>query len=219
MPRPFHSNSKINVFVKHVRSVAKENGIRVYLPTAKTVYDKVDKVRLGGYFDVENMTLACACKVYPIQLWLGTLAHEYGHMCQWLEETEIWNRRIAGQCPETIFWSWLTYQKDPPARILKRSIDTLKEVELDAERRAVKTAIEFDLPLDLDHYRRQSEAYIHLYNVIAKVRKWPKVGCYPTRFPSILKVMPGTLRGSFKTTPWSVEKLIRQKCFKEVITD
>jgi len=74
-------------FLDTVRITCAKNKIKLCLSPTNTIYaDAADECL--GYFNQETSTLAVACN-HPD--WLTTLAHEYAHLHQYLE-----NSRLAG---------------------------------------------------------------------------------------------------------------------------
>jgi len=195
-------------FVTHVRKVSRDNGIKTYFPTAAFVLYDGEPNKLGGFFCPERKVLACACKVARQATWLGIMANEYSHLEQWLDGTYP---SVKGSShPEDVFWTWL--QGVPRSQhLLLKALDYMKKLEIDCERRTVKNIVKYHLPINLDKYKKQAEAYIHAYNIIQEMRSWPLRG--PTEYYKIYGQLPGTLRGAFKTTPRNIGNLIKDMCY------
>ena len=78
--------------IDYVRSECKEHGIRFVLSNHQAV-NTGERCRASGYFDETSLVVA-----KKSSKWVQTLAHEYCHMCQWLEGepkiSNIYNERI-----------------------------------------------------------------------------------------------------------------------------
>ena len=78
--------------IDYVRSECKEHGIRFVLSNHQAV-NTGERCRASGYFDETSLVVA-----KKSSKWVQTLAHEYCHMCQWLEGepkiSNIYNDRI-----------------------------------------------------------------------------------------------------------------------------
>lgn len=167
-------------------------GVSVLL--APAAYVEVDGVKCGGFFCGEELKLAVGVDRDEEQ-WLGILLHEYSHLTQWAEDSAIWreDERVSGGTDD-----WLSGK---PVRNAKHKIEVRRELEADCERRTIRLVKELQAPIDLEHYARAANSYIHFYNVMRDTRKWYRDGMGPYTRPDILAMCRPTLDRDFSKTP------------------
>ena len=76
--------NSINRFVSHVRHAVEDSWVpqgTFHFSMEKGVRFRDDSFS-NGYFESEGHILAVAAGK-PVEQWLPTLAHEYGHLTQW----------------------------------------------------------------------------------------------------------------------------------------
>lgn len=158
-------------FIKHVRRVCKEYNVKFLLKNTKKIKIS-DNIFCGGYFEdfsKKKGVLACAAKNKD---YLLLLVHEFSHMEQWIEQTQVWkNAKHSGSIDE-----WLDGKS---ICNINSKIDKVKMLELDCERRALENIKKFNLPIDLKIYAQKANSYILFYNYIKETRKWSKPGKAP----------------------------------------
>ena len=159
--KPLTSNDK--QFIKYVKETCKQEGIKVVLRNSKSV--KVDtNVRVSGYFDSEHKELVVARKHKEF---LALLVHEFGHVTQWQENTKLW-KDADNSIPKTDAWL-----QGKEIYNIKHHLSVVRDLELDNEKRSVKLIKKFKLNIDVPDYIRKANCYIHLYNYLYHIRRWP----------------------------------------------
>ena len=128
------------------------------------------------------------------QLWLGCLLHEYCHLTQWVEQTPLW---LADGKSDNID-EWLAGKA---IRCPRKAISLRREMEADCERRTVRLIQELQAPINLPHYIRAANSYIHFHNVMADKRKWYRADRTPYKTPEVTMLANPTLDADFSKTP------------------
>lgn len=160
-------------FIKHVEDVCVSQNIKLVLYPKREYYESTG---------ILSDKLLVVCIDYPLDVWLSTLVHEYGHL-----EQDI---NGAHQISSDIF-TWLKHKKKHSSTLYK-----LRDMELDCERRSLKNIDRFKLPLKKSEYAKKAAAYIHYYNYMLINPVWPKIP--PSSIDEIVNVMPNSLRGNFQ---------------------
>jgi hypothetical protein len=183
------------------------NKISLVLASKKKVLIDGEGLGCAGYFDPEEMVLAVATKRPD---WFLTLLHEFGHMQQWRDDP----KSFEGDEDED-FWDWLTGSKELSKRKLRHSVNEIRRMELDCEMRVADCIVRNpELRIDLSTYVRQANAYLYLYTVVAKHRKWISMRKKaPYIVPEIVRLMPDTLPQNYWKLPKSYERLVVKHCF------
>lgn len=148
-------------FIEFVKEECKRTGIKCDL--RPTTFVKADGIMCAGYFDETNMQLVVAMNRHDS---LGALAHEYCHLTQWEEGMRLW--RLSDHALHQLH-KWL---RGKPVRHIRRHIATVRELELDNERRTAKMIKRWKLSIDVKEYVRGANAYIHFYNWLYLSRSW-----------------------------------------------
>ncbi len=182
-------------YLNHLKEKTEEHNVKLILVNRTYFYD--DGISIGGYFSEEPLELAVA-KRKPRKIWLPYLIHEDSHLDQWIEQCPEWtNTQIGNICASEILPSWIN-GKEYSTETIQEAIASLREMELDCERRALKKIRKFNLPINPQHYIKTAAVNIHQYNYALIRRKYPRKNKkLPYKDPKILETMPRTLRGNF----------------------
>ena len=135
-----------------------------------------------GEFDDELRILEVSEK----PKFLEVLVHEYSHMRQWIEKSEVYRKRYKGFEPYDVMHNWLHENKDYKEDVLDNCFRLVKETELDCEMRAVETIKKWKLPVNTKRYTKCAIAYIYYYDYLRHNRK---VGERSYESPKILKLI------------------------------
>jgi hypothetical protein len=183
-------------FVEDLKEVCTERNVRLYLPNTTSVkYNATTTVH--GFFGGKPITLACARKS---PLFVEILVHESCHLDQYFDDYKFFNK---GNDSDLID-QWLLGKKIDN---VKKHIAITREIELDCEKRSVDKIIEYDLPINIDHYIKKSNAYLWFYTYMSKHRFWPSADQIPYKILSIWSKMPSTFQKSYSDMPTYVETL------------
>lgn len=158
------------IFLSYIRKKCKEHNVKLILKNAKKI-KLSNKIYVGGYFSDEpnECELACALKN---QEYLNLLVHEYSHMEQWVDKSEIWTNAKGTEMLD----DWLEGKE---IKNIDKKIDDLKLCELDCEKRALRNIKKFNLPINLKTYIQKANSYVLFYNYIKETRRWSKPGNAP----------------------------------------
>lgn len=191
-------------FLKHVREHLSEYGGRL-------VFGRGNKVNCGdgcrsiGYFSDNPLEIRVARKSRdPIT----TVAHEYAHFLQWLENPQHVMR--ADDKASFIMFDWLG-GKEFENRDVEKAFCRVMVMERDAERRTVELIKKFNLNVDIDKYIRQANCYIYMHWIMKERRSWRyKPGCVdPFSSRTVISKMPNTFKAkSDRKIPSHIRKTL-----------
>lgn len=167
----------IEKFIDDLKKQCSDNGINLYLPDTKNV--KIDNGNFArGYFD--EVTLACAMGRNDF---IFTLVHESCHLDQFLEKSELWVK-----ASDSLLDDWLAGKNIDN---IQKHIDSLKWLELDCEKRAVKKMKKYKIPFNEYTYIQKANAYVQFYNFMGFSRRWCKKQNTPYGNRNVWSEMPG----------------------------
>jgi len=181
---------KVKLFIDHLKEVAEQNNIKLFLSPEKGVpLGEGSNILCNGYFDGENRVLACAMGK-DISYWLLIILHESSHMDQFLENDPNWTGNLGlVQTDE-----WLAGSEDVDLGVIREEIRTSINLELDCERRTIEKIKKWSLDkiVDITEYIQKGNAYILFYLWMEKNRSWYTIGKEPYNIDEIVSVMPKT---------------------------
>ncbi len=144
----------------------------------KIEFSKKEKIELiddgsmcYGYWDdsdPKNPILACSVKG-DINKWGPFFTHEFGHFQQWRDRTEVWRSNVKFTAKEQA--AIINNRPISEKRMIK-FLSACRELELDAEKRAVKLFKKYNVPIDLDKYIKGANVYIFFQNYLYWYRHW-----------------------------------------------
>ncbi len=193
-------------FIAHVEATCKKHKVRFLLAKGKTV-DQGDGLGCSGFFDDEDMVLAVACGHKD---WLGILAHEFCHMLQWIADDPLWINSGEKMCEW--YWEWVFGSTERSKDKTDRACRAQLAVELGCEQRAVRLMRRWKLPVNLDRYIRNANAYVMFYTFMRLNGVW--YGRAPYRVPAIRAIMPGKFmpRGWYEKMSPEYAQLVYRHC-------
>jgi hypothetical protein len=171
------NQKRTNDFVKHVRRTAKLVNVRVVLRKQNKLFcNSNPKDKVNGYFSEPEGRRSGVITVAvnrPRSKWLGCLAHEFGHMCQWFFNQKVWyDCEIPRHGDATeIIQEW-EQGEDYPNSVVERAFKAVRNLEQDADEKAMMYIEEWKLPVDLYTYQAESTNYDYSYSMMMKNRKW-----------------------------------------------
>jgi hypothetical protein len=190
-------NKKATEFIKYVKAECKKYGIKCDL--RRTKYVRLPgKVKCSGYFDDQNMELVCSMNRKDS---LEILAHEFGHLTQWVDQTSLWKKADVS-IPKVD--EWLMGEDVPD---IKKHLAVSRDLELDNEKRTVKIIKKFGLDIDVDEYIKKANCYVHFYNRMLATRKWCTPGNSPYNNKRLIDIMPANFRMNYNKIPKKIEKV------------
>ena len=161
-------------FLKCVKEQCAESDIKVDLVDGKSI--DVNGTSCTGSFDDRAKILSVAIN-RPESEWLPILAHEFCHFRQYKENTRAWRNlycTVVGNtiCCVSILDLWLSNEIELTKEQLEKYINTTISVELECEIDTVELIKELELPINIDQYIKQANAYLLSYQAMRVFRRW-----------------------------------------------
>lgn len=202
----------IDKFIQTVRETCIRNNIEFRLED-KTHIEYLTGELVNGYFvEYPKPILACATKK-DLKDWTGILAHESSHMDQYIEKCPAWINNFIGKKESCEFINEWCNGIELSSKEINIYIEKSINVELDCEKRTVEKIKEYNLPLSVDEYVKNANAYILFYLVVKKYRKWYIPGKEPYRIKEILDLMSPKFDMNYKVMNRDLEKSFIKYCF------
>jgi hypothetical protein len=185
-------------FIRHVKLECKKHNVKCVLKPTKTVRLTDDNDRCSGYFDEENLVVAMN-RPDALQI----LVHEYCHLTQWAEQSELWVASVKNNSHDKLY-RWLAGEN---VRGIDKAISICRDLELDNEKRAVKMLKRFNLPIDTDVYIKKANAYVHFYNYMRVSRKWSTPKNSPYKNERLVETMSNKFDMDYENLPDNLLKI------------
>lgn len=185
-------------FLNYVEQECDLAGIKVkYEPKEIiTSYDEKDEGDCRGYFDDESKELVVACK-RKINEWFPVFVHEYCHFCQWQDKEPAYvDCSVNGLDPGTLMGQWYANDINIDVEVISESYKTLRDCELNNERRAVECIRLWNLPVDTIDYIKRANIYMYFHMFSLKYRCWYKKEWNLFEDEQLYRCMPDTLDDS-----------------------
>lgn len=90
-------------------------------------------------------------------------------------------------------------------------IRTLRNLELDNEKRSVELIKRFDLPVDIKTYIKKANGYVYFYTWMMKTRRWSELENSPYSNENIINAMPEEFQEDYENIPDYVVKVFEQE--------
>jgi len=154
-------------YVDLVRAECAEHGVRF-------VVDGAAAGEHYGYFDNEPRSGVPILYVAANEPhWLVTLAHERGHMRQWIENR--FGFRKGTEDADALFAKWLAGHRDAfSPRKLIHIVRAIQRGEHDAERRCLRDVRDWHLARDLGAVAAHANLNVWRYEIARRVGSWPE---------------------------------------------
>lgn len=195
-------NNRIVRMIQHILDDCSEHGVEVLLyPQHSILLSK--KMKVSGYWDDVDKTINVA--VYGDE-WVGVLAHEYSHFCQWKEDKftskEYSNAYIR-------FDEWLRGEKKISKSNREKYARLIQQCELDCEKRAAKLLKKFRLGSQ-KNYIQKANGYVLGFQAVLETGKWFEVS--PSRITACWKKLPTKFTKTLKPNKQILDIMIKN-CF------
>jgi hypothetical protein len=199
---------RVKDFIEDVKRQVERAGGTCFFPDTRTV-DFGDGSQVNGYWDEENLVLACAMG-QPFGQQLRLVAHEFGHFRQWIEQRPAY---VAAYADPNESWGfgWVEGANEYEYRA-RAALATLRNMELDCERVTLRIIREYHLPIDVEDYIQRAAAYVYFYHLMAEYRTWYIPDREPYNIPEVLALMPTDLDGDFDTIPDNIHTVMANEC-------
>lgn len=204
------ADQNIARFIKHVKAVARKHGVKLKISKSKNVRGPGETSLCSGYFydDNKRKLLVVASGGKTKIEWVSVLAHEYSHMMQWIEGDKTYKDTSMRNGGDSYYH--LSMLESGKANYNKRlrQIYTRKTImcELNCERRTIKTIKDFNLPIDINQYKKEAAAILYKYLLLCKTGKW--YGASIEKNKIVLSKIKPSLKGRFNKVPADIEKSI-----------
>ena len=213
-------NKHHRLFIGEVVEACAKHGITLTLSATKKVVQPGESEDLGcsGFFIGTEKMFSVAMEK-PVEEWLPVILHEFGHMEQWIEEPEKFER---DDVELDRLWEWLDGKCEMEQEEVRQVVNLALFYELDCERRtAYRLHEEPEFGLSYSEYIKRANTYLYLYPMIAKHRKWCSQSP-PYKVPALISIMPDKFVGEVEdywAVPEEAQRLIIRHCFppKEVV--
>lgn len=172
-------NDSIKKIISDIAYKCYKNKINFRLEHCHNV--DMDELPCSGYFDEKSLVVATDKN--SISEWISTLIHESCHLDQFIEKSPYW---IPDNVGVAVVENWLNKKNYSKKRLLEAFSNTMS-MELDCEKRSIKTIKKYKLYIDIKNYIQQANAYIFSYVYSYKNRKW---FVNPYENSNIVKSMP-----------------------------
>lgn len=172
----------INSVQKVIADVSKkclDNKISFKLINKRLV--DIHNLPCSGYFDEDSLVVATNKK--NSMCWVSTLLHESCHMDQFLQKSKYYVSDIIGL---DVVEGWIAKQDMSENKLLKGFYNTIG-LELDCEKRTVRKIKKYKLPINIEKYIQEANAYLFAYVYSLLSRKWYEA---PYEKKNIVEHMP-----------------------------
>jgi hypothetical protein len=195
-------NKKDREFIEMVKSECKRLGVKCNIKDVK--YLKLTpKIRCSGYFDDTAAPILAAAMNQDNAMEI--LVHEYCHMTQWNEGISLWKEASVAL---TKIDEWLGGKN---VRGLDKAFQLAIELELDNEKRSVKTIKKFGLSINTDLYTKKANTYLQFYNWMKISRKWSNPSNQPYKNKRLIEAMPANFKMNYDKLSPKIEKIFREE--------
>lgn len=183
--------------------------INIHFVTAPRLFLEFDKTYVkGAWADNTGGTPSFYCSIHEKTIdWIKTFVHEYSHFCQWKEKSPAWKLHQGTRGSDL---DKIVHNRPIKLGTLRRILQRTRDVELDAEIRAVKLIKRYNLPLNLKNYIRTANVYIHFYNYLETYRQWYKCENEPYANKHLLSVAAPYFYKNYDTIPPKMLELFKQ---------
>lgn len=186
--------STIDTFISELQRIAESRKVKVEMYNSKSLKTG-EGIYCTGYFDSSDTGILAISTGLSQKVWLPVLVHESCHMDQFLSNSRVWVRTDVTPDIDalTLIDLWLQKRIELNKKQLNSYIGKAFLVERDCERRSLLKIRKYNLPINLKEYVKKANAYLMLYFIVKRTRKWTKRGRSPYRTREIWSKMPDEL--------------------------
>ena len=211
--------NKIEIELNDIENKTTRNFIQAEIAHCKQHKIKVEilkdlnLVECNGHFADNSNACLTVYTNNNIDEWLPVFVHETCHKDQYLEKTDIWNKRIGNEYDALeIFDMWIDHHIELLPHQLRPVLENIVQVELDCERRSAIKIQKYDLPIDLNEYIQKSNAYIWYYHAAAHTRAYTQ-RISPYINPDVWTKMPLDFNRNYSNIKSKMLKLYLKHCY------
>lgn len=163
------NDENVQKFINHVHSHLRKNKFKLVLHLDEL---KIGKNSVSGYFSEEDKEIVISLKESD---WLEVLVHEYNHFIQFISNESSYISLTQGDSNYlSEMWEWIDKESEFEEKRLDVMFQTVREMELDCERRTVEMIKQYNLPINLEEYIFTANVYLYFYSFVRKFRCWFK---------------------------------------------
>lgn len=132
----------------------------------------IEGSKCDGYYCEEEKELAISVSS-DLDSWLGVLVHEFNHFLQAQAKTAKWIRLEynGANCYET-WWDWIAGNLELSEHDLEEIVRRIQDVEHECECMTIEMVEKLMLPIKLEQYISNANAYIFFFQYAKRFRKW-----------------------------------------------
>lgn len=172
------------------------------LQLIKSKQIKKNIIAIGEFNATDGTPIIQVAVKNPIEVWLGTLMHECGHLDQWEENAPVW--RCFNNIKKDVSELFCTEMN---LRARSNFCDKIIHLELDADKRAVNLMIKYKIPIEVERYIRHSNLILLKWVYLRNNGKWPDVSKKDESH--FISNSIGKFYRSYKEVPKSVAPMFR----------
>ena len=211
--------NKIEINLEQIENINTKNFIETEIAHCKQhkIRIKLSKdlnlVECNGHFADGNPPWLTVNTNDNILDWLPIFVHESCHKDQYLEKTDIWNRKIGDEYDALeIFDMWIDRHIELLPHQLRPVLENIVQVELDCERRSVIKIQKYNLPIDIPEYIQKANSYIWYHHAAAHARAYTQRSG-PYENPDIWTKMPVDFNRNYSSIKSKMLKLFMKHCY------
>lgn len=196
-----------------IKETARQNNVEIIFENTLTIDYPVGNLPVSGYFvDYGGAKLGVAMGK-PVEDWIMVLLHESSHMDQWIEKSSYWtNSFINGRESVDYIDEWCSgkeFSEEQLDDFIKRSQD----IEWDCEKRTIRKANKYNLPINEKEEIQKANSYILFYKMLKFTRKWSLPGKAPYSVKEVWSLMPENFDMDYNNIPENIKEAYLKYCF------
>lgn len=184
-----------------VKNACDEHGVQLVVGD-KFVSDSDGNQSNGFFDDTQEVPILAYSAGLGANIVFPLLVHEYNHMQQYLEDSDIWKSAnlskeesdllgySGDQDVYNVLFDWIDLKIELDDSQLDDVIQRCIGVEFDCEKRTIQMIKDLDLEIDPDAYIQNALSYLYFYQYLKVSRSWYPTGNAPYQIESIYTKMP-----------------------------
>lgn len=143
----------------------------------------IDNNMVDGYFSWDSKEIMICIESIN---WLSTLVHEFCHLLIYKsctrKENNLRNKALGNM------FDWVSHDIELDEKEIIRSVNIVKHMELECERKTVEIIKEYSLPIDIVQYTKEANAYVLFHDFVKLNRQWT-TSTYIANMTKVLECM------------------------------
>lgn len=185
------SDRRVKEFVDVVQRCCKLTNVRLLWGKGASLAMPGESMgELAGYFtppEGKRPGILAVARGKPRTKWLTVLAHEFGHMSQWLFSDPTWMATTLpdGRDAQTLMDDWVDGKIELDADEISEVFNRVRQCELDADARAVQYIKDYKLPVNLNVLHKEIADMDYSYRLMSRTRFWQRAKVRRGRLPKL----------------------------------